>query len=214
MSENFQRARSADQKSQREAQILDAAQVTVMRMGLDDVTMADIAKEAGLTQSGFYRYFKSKEEILAHLLIREAEAISGLLSNTTTSQSLAAFAHHYTAICAERPLFCALASNLAHTLERNISTDRLVLIKQEFGRLLNIWADILLSSGAVKERDKALRFIHAAHVILAGLWPMAQPRPHVKDAAQQAGLPELASTFQQDFTNLLNTFAIGLTHNA
>jgi AcrR family transcriptional regulator len=54
----------------RRQQILDAAERVLVRRGLDDMTMADVAQEAGVAKGTVYLYFVSKAELLAELRTR------------------------------------------------------------------------------------------------------------------------------------------------
>jgi TetR/AcrR family transcriptional repressor of nem operon len=56
---------SREQVAEHRARILDAAARLFRLRGFDDVTVADITKEAGLTHGAFYGYFPSKEALIA-----------------------------------------------------------------------------------------------------------------------------------------------------
>jgi len=51
----------------RKQQILDAARKLIMRSGSEHVTIKNMAKEVGISDSAIYRHFKSKTEILSFL---------------------------------------------------------------------------------------------------------------------------------------------------
>jgi TetR/AcrR family transcriptional regulator, transcriptional repressor for nem operon len=56
---------SREQVAEHRARILDAAARLFRLRGFDDVTVAEIMKEAGLTHGAFYGYFPSKEALIA-----------------------------------------------------------------------------------------------------------------------------------------------------
>lgn len=56
------------------ARILDAAFDAVATFGLSRLTVEDVARQAGLARQSVYRYFGSKDELVAALVIREMEA--------------------------------------------------------------------------------------------------------------------------------------------
>jgi len=56
---------SREQVAEHRARILDAAARLFRLRGFDDVTVADVMKEAGLTHGAFYGYFPSKEALIA-----------------------------------------------------------------------------------------------------------------------------------------------------
>jgi AcrR family transcriptional regulator len=64
---------SEDHLIARRQQILDAARVCFMRDGLHASSMQHLIKEAGLSVGAVYRYFKSKNEIIAAI----AEQVAG-----------------------------------------------------------------------------------------------------------------------------------------
>lgn len=49
---------------ERRALILDAAQRLFLARGWDDVTIADVLNEAGISKGGFYHHFAAKEDLL------------------------------------------------------------------------------------------------------------------------------------------------------
>ncbi|TVQ37264.1 MAG: TetR/AcrR family transcriptional regulator [Spirochaetaceae bacterium] len=80
--------RRAREKSERRRLILEAAARRLLRVGVENTTMTDIADEAELSKGALYLYFKSKEELIYTLLssilhtfkdrIVEAAATAGL----------------------------------------------------------------------------------------------------------------------------------------
>ncbi|MEV6274900.1 TetR/AcrR family transcriptional regulator [Nocardia sp. NPDC051832] len=68
---------SEEHLERRKQQILDAAQVCFARKGFAVTSMQDIFAESGLSAGAVYRYFKSKNEIIAALAF---EAMAGLRS--------------------------------------------------------------------------------------------------------------------------------------
>ena len=64
---------SEDHLTARREQILVAARACFLRKGLHNTSMQDLIKEAGLSVGAVYRYFKSKDEIIAAI----AEGVVG-----------------------------------------------------------------------------------------------------------------------------------------
>ena len=64
---------SEDHLNARREQILTAARACFLRKGLHNTSMQDLIKEAGLSVGAVYRYFKSKDEIIAAI----AEGVVG-----------------------------------------------------------------------------------------------------------------------------------------
>jgi TetR/AcrR family transcriptional regulator, transcriptional repressor for nem operon len=59
---------SKEQVAHHERQILVAAARLFRQRGFDDVTVAEVMKEAGLTHGAFYGYFPSKEALIAEAI--------------------------------------------------------------------------------------------------------------------------------------------------
>lgn len=63
----------------RRQQILDAARVCFARNGFHATSMQDVISEAGLSVGAFYRYFKSKEELVTAIAEQVIGMVSGIL---------------------------------------------------------------------------------------------------------------------------------------
>jgi AcrR family transcriptional regulator len=69
----------------RKKQIMDAARKLIIRSGSEHVTIRNMAKEVGLSDSAIYRHFKSKMEILSFL----ADHVSaGLIHDIETARGV------------------------------------------------------------------------------------------------------------------------------
>lgn len=73
----------------RKKQIMDATRKLIMRSGSEHVTIKNMAKEVGISDSAIYRHFKSKTEILSFLadfvsagLIHDIEMARGVGFNS------------------------------------------------------------------------------------------------------------------------------------
>ena len=72
----FQRARSPEQKAERRAQILAAAATFFEQERFEAISLASIARKAGVTKAALYRYFSSKEALFLGLYLDELEQVS------------------------------------------------------------------------------------------------------------------------------------------
>lgn len=55
----------------RQTRILDAAQRAFARAGMHQATMADVAREAGMTAGNLYRYYDNKDALIAAIAERD-----------------------------------------------------------------------------------------------------------------------------------------------
>ena len=79
---------------ERRALILDAAQTLFFANGWDDVTVADVLNEAGISKGGFYHHFTAKEDLLDGVIKRfttEALASAEAARAATSGDALMRF---------------------------------------------------------------------------------------------------------------------------
>ncbi len=79
---------------ERRLHILDAAQELFFTRGWDDVTIADVLAEAGISKGGFYHHFTAKEDLLDGVVGRftsEALASAQAARETTSGDALTRF---------------------------------------------------------------------------------------------------------------------------
>src|SRR5215217_9634377 len=65
-----------DAVTDRRARILDAAERCFVRSGFHRTTMQDVAAEAGMSPGNLYRYFPSKDAIVAGLAERDRARVT------------------------------------------------------------------------------------------------------------------------------------------
>ena len=66
-------------RDNRQDAILDAAQQLIAELGVDAVSMAELAKSTGLSRPAIYQYFASREHVLAELVINEIADLSNVI---------------------------------------------------------------------------------------------------------------------------------------
>ncbi|MCB1486932.1 MAG: TetR family transcriptional regulator [Bauldia sp.] len=125
------RARTPDQKEDRRAAILAAAGAYTRDCGFDSVTMAGLAKRAGLAKGTLYLYFETREEVFLALYLDALANWAARIADTLTpgmsdDVAIAAFA----TTARSDPLFVALASRLSSVIEQNVPMATLVAAKR------------------------------------------------------------------------------------
>lgn len=70
--------RSRKQQLVRDA-IFDAAVETFAAKGFDDTTIEDVARAAGVSRASFFRYFSSKDDLLAQNVMKYGAALVGAI---------------------------------------------------------------------------------------------------------------------------------------
>lgn len=96
----------------RTQRILDAAATLIGRYGYDKTTVAEIADEAGISKGAFYLEFRSKDELLGALLVREMrrlmEDIMGRIEADPEGGTISGIYRHSLLALAHNPSMRAL----------------------------------------------------------------------------------------------------------
>ena len=91
-------------QSDRRAEILEAAQRCFVRSGFHGASMQDICAEAGMSPGNLYRYFPSKEALIAGIAERDRAEVGQQFASADLSRGLftvlEGLAHHH---FAEKP---------------------------------------------------------------------------------------------------------------
>lgn len=191
--------------------LLAGARRAVQTKGIDKVSLSDFAAEAGIAKSAFYKYFSSKEEILAHVLMQEFDAITRFLAAREDDyEDVHALASDISSVFAKHPLSCALLSEISRTLDKNTSFERLIEIKRQFARTQHDWTKIILNSGLGFDRHGAKELTKSCYAYIAGLWPLTRERPDLLEAARQAGFAETYNSFETELERFILIQATGI----
>lgn len=209
------RARSPQAKTARREQVLEQARLLLATTRYPALTLADIASRVGLTKPALFVYFTSKEELFLELY--ESLLLSWLdalekhlrLGGTHTPLSLAMLV---TAMAAEHPDLLRLIPLLAGLLEHNISAERALLHKRRFAERLQTVTPLLEKGLPGLPEGGGLRLLTYTQALIAGLQPMSEPDPAVRQAlakSELAGmhidlLPALQDSLKALYTGLAN----------
>ena len=142
------RRASAQLQSDRRAEILAAAQRCFVRAGFHGASMQDICAEAGMSPGNLYRYFPSKEALIAGIAERDRAEIAQQFARADLSRGLfpvlEGMARHF---LAERPreqvLLCTevMAEARHHPDIARISASFDVDVRKWLGDLLRAAAE-------------------------------------------------------------------------
>lgn len=104
----------ADTKQTRTAEILERVKDVFARKGFEGTTMQDLARAAGMSAGNFYRYFPSKDAIVAAMCELDLDDMRGRFEAIrNAADPVAAFVgtlrHHVMSeVCAEGPLWAEM----------------------------------------------------------------------------------------------------------
>src|SRR5436305_12208643 len=102
---------NVQQQSDRRAEILAAAQRCFVRSGFPNASMQDICAEVGMSPGNLYRYFPSKEALVAGIAERDRAELAQQFASVNLREgffaALEAMArHHFAEKLAEQVLLC------------------------------------------------------------------------------------------------------------
>ncbi|PPI80704.1 TetR/AcrR family transcriptional regulator [Marinobacter flavimaris] len=197
-----QRARTESEKALREQQILDAAESLFLTHRFHGLTLADVARETGLTKAALYRYFRSKELLFIAVYRR---AMSDWVADVEAIGPDGLPEQFVDRILAH-PVFCGLTAILHIALETGLSEEearefKLFLLTQT-RRLTAVFA-------AATGQDEAacFRYLMQCQQALIGCWHMSHP----PEPARKAMQVEPLTVFQVEFSDTLGNHLSVLT---
>ena len=210
----FQRARSPEHKALREQEILRGASTVLDAQGIEATTLAAIAQEAGLAKSNLYRYFDSREEILVHLFALECSdliaEVAGKCYAMDRPNDFEVMAAAFASACAQRPRFCLLLSQLAPILERNISLEKVILLKRGLAAQLDKMAKAIHHAAPVLGSEGAYFALQISTTLVAGLWPGTNPPEVVAKALEHPDLQHFRQDFEPTLAQAMTAILSGL----
>ncbi|MBU85101.1 TetR/AcrR family transcriptional regulator [Alcanivorax sp.] len=189
----FQRARSPEQKAERRAQILAAAATFFEQERFEAISLASIARKAGVTKAALYRYFSSKEALFLGLYLDELEQVSLAPVNDSLPlwQALSE-------LLVARPLFCRLTAILHSVLEQNLEEDAAREFKQSLLSRFTVLAQRIQQAYDLTG-DQAATYLMQVQQTLIGCWAVSHPAPVVEKILDTPGL----DLFRVDFKTAL-----------
>src|SRR5882762_6551147 len=143
------RRASAQLQSDRRAEILAAAQRCFVRAGFHGASMQDICAEAGMSPGNLYRYFPSKEALIAGIAERDRAEVGAQFASADLSRGLFAVIegmaqHHF----AEKPdEQVALCTEISSEARRNPEIAR---ISAAFDADVKRWLTDLFRAAAAR----------------------------------------------------------------
>jgi TetR/AcrR family transcriptional regulator, repressor for uid operon len=167
------RRANAQLQSDRRAEILAAAQRCFVRSGFHGASMQDICAEAGMSPGNLYRYFPSKEALMAGIAERDRAEVGAQFARVDLAQGLfnvlEGMAHHYFAkYPMERVLLC---TEVMSESRRNAEIAR---ISAAFDADVRKWLSDMLHAGAARgdipsdiDFDRVITMLM---IITDGLW--------------------------------------------
>jgi len=140
---------------EREAHILRAATVVIIRQGYDKTTMSDIADEAGVSRGTVYLYFKGKEELFEALLYWEwmhyAQACLEFLESDPHGGTMGGFYRAIFRAVDSRPLMASMMRRDRRVLGSYLRKPDTLFARTEPGSITVDFIGALQAVGVVRQ---------------------------------------------------------------
>lgn len=203
------RAIGPEEKTQRRAVILRAAEELLHAAPSGGITVEALARRAGLAKGTVYLYFRTREEVLLQVhwerlqgLFDALEQELGAAQSDVGAGAVRATLRYLRA----HPEFLPLATNCRGMLEANTSTAAALEFKLALGaRLAAIGARIEARYPGM-EKGGGLAMLMNSYALMIGLWQLTDPPACLREAMQR---PEM-SMFRIDFEKQLAAALLAL----
>lgn len=164
---------SEEHLTERQDQILDAAVVCYAQNGFHATGMADIIRESGLSAGSVYRYYKSKDELIAAIITRLLTGLHARLQVSSAGASThaelidAALTAAQQTFSGQQLQYARLLPQVWTEALRNPGVARHV--QQSYGVILNHLRERVTQMQAGGTLDADLDPVGVAHVTLAAV---------------------------------------------
>jgi AcrR family transcriptional regulator len=216
--DGFQRARRPEQVRARRVAILEVAAAMLRERAVADISLRELSERVGLAKSNVLRYFDSREAIFLEVLDENWRAwlgkVEGELRGLSGEGAYGKETAVATAIASSltrEPLLCELISTMGAVLERNISVEFARVFKRRATGNSAKLAELVARELPALPESRAAHFAAAVFVIVAGLWPYANPTAAVATAAAELGVPKAEHLFADGLRDGLVFQLIGLS---
>lgn len=203
------RAIGPQEKSERRAVILRAAEQLLHADPGGAITVENLARQAGLAKGTVYLYFRTREEVLLQVHL---ERLHGLFDELEDALRVPRVDAAYHAVRATlhylnaHPEFLPLATNCRGMLEANTSAQAALEFKLALGARLSAIGARIEQIYPSLARGDGMALLMSSYALMIGLWQITDPPACLREAMQR---PEL-SMFRIDFDRQLAAALLAL----
>lgn len=212
-----QRAISGEEKLERREAILNAAVELLGGDDYHDISIARIARKAGLAKGTIFLYFKTKEELFLQLQIREYkswfEDINRRLDTSLQHKkksSIDEVANNIMASVGAHPMMIRLTPILHVILERNIDYKTALEFKRFLLSEINTTGRLIERCLPFLRKNDGSRFLLHLQVLLIGLIQLSRPAPLVKQVIEKEGMEVFQLNYEENLSEMLSLLFNGM----
>jgi len=208
------RAISAEAKLERRGQILDAAEELVKRHGHSAISVAEVARCAGVAKGTVYLYFQTKEEVYLGLhqrwIDRKLDAFSELIQDTRKKVDGAIIGAAMAEVMLSEPYGLVTASTCHSLMETHIALDAAFEFKLKLAQRLQSLGHLIEQRFPHLAPGTGPRLLIQAYAMTLGLWQMMDTSSRWRKLEKEKGL----EVFNTDFSEELHTALVALWRGA
>lgn len=209
----FKRARTDEQKRERLAGAVDAADRLLDRFPYREITMTSIADELGFSRANLGHYVRTKEELFLLLYLRDLTALHDELDALAGEDvggaggdgegagdfdgGIEAFAVRFAAACGRHRNVGRVGALLTAIVETNVDVERLAACKREMMQLSLDSARLFARRFPFLSDEDAMNLVMDLVHYVAGLYPAAYPLEVQREAMRRAGFEQAERSFEQ-----------------
>ena len=208
-----QRAISSEDKLERRDVILNAALDLLAGADYHDISIAQIAKKAGLAKGTIFLYFQTKEDLFLQLQMREYrpwfDEINRRLSALSEKKQAAGinvFVEQTVSSLQKHPMMAHMAPILHVVLERNIKYATASEFKYFLLHEIRRTGALIEQCLPFLKKNEGQVFLLDLQVLLIGVIQLSRPAPVVKQVIEK----ERMDIFKIDFEKKLKEMLLAL----
>lgn len=203
----MRRARSPEAKEQRRGAILQAAAQLVEEHAFDAVTMARVARAAGIAKGTTYLYFRTKEELFLALLQEEYDAFFEAVREGLAAMPAGSGPGDVAAMLVQhlrgRKRFLILMELLHVVFEHNVADEHGLAFKTRLrDQVLTTGAALAVAASIAP--DEAARLLLRMHALVVGLRQMTRPSPALVKVMEREDMESMRIEFHAELTAVLS----------
>lgn len=199
---SFQRARSKDQIEDRIQEIVNAASIIYNSVGYEGLSFSAISEYTKFTRPNLYKYFKTKEEILLLIMIKDFKSWILTISKSFKINKLYSvyeIGEIWTDTLLEHERLIELYAILFTIIEKNVSVEALAEFEKESIVIHSTLFDLVSQLFPNASNDSIMNFMYSSFTLAFGLYPMCKLSELQIEALKLAGSNYTSPDFKKTY---------------
>ena len=201
---DYIRARSPEQKQERMATIMAAADKLFAQEPYHQITMGAIARKLGWSRSNLYKYAATQEEIFLELHSTKNRAWLEDLAEALAGAPLPVdeFARIWAETAERHASFLHYQEILISIIESNVTIERLTDFKRAFAAMLPLATGVLSRQCGIDAEAATALYLRLLYQAPA-LYSHFHVAKLTREAIEAAGLPPVTGSFAQAYADFV-----------